>query len=299
MGARAACCGLLLLAALPAVALECSPLVVNQPADPATISHGHGLLWRINGIGGATSYLFGTMHVSDPRVLDVLSHVATEFAASGQFVLEVLFDAEVAAKLRAAMFYQDGQRLADSAGGELALAAAGRLADFGIPAELALTMKPWAAFTTLSMPRGTNSVPLDLQLLARAERAGMPIHGLESVAEQIAVFEQLGPALQVALLRETVCNFDLFQRELEALVAAYVARDLVTLMIASDRYAGADQAALLDALLWQRNQRMVARLEPLLAAGPTFIAIGALHLPGPRGVLALLEQRGYRVEAVY
>jgi hypothetical protein len=40
-------------------------------------------------------------------------------------------------------------------------------------------------------------------------------------------------------------------------------------------------------------------MVPLLAAGHAFIAVGALHLPGERGVLRLLEQRGYRVEAVY
>ena len=40
-------------------------------------------------------------------------------------------------------------------------------------------------------------------------------------------------------------------------------------------------------------------MTPLLEAGHAFITVGALHLPGERGILHLLEQRGYRVEAVY
>jgi len=44
---------------------------------------------------------------------------------------------------------------------------------------------------------------------------------------------------------------------------------------------------------------MVERMQPLLTAGDSFIAIGALHLPGERGVLRLLAQRGYTVEAIY
>jgi len=52
-------------------------------------------------------------------------------------------------------------------------------------------------------------------------------------------------------------------------------------------------------LIIDRNQRMAERLEPIMARQPTFIAVGAMHLPGERGVLALLAARGYRVTAVY
>ena len=52
-------------------------------------------------------------------------------------------------------------------------------------------------------------------------------------------------------------------------------------------------------LLYQRNERMVEKMEARLAEGRAFIAMGALHLYGDRGVLALLAQRGYKVTPVY
>jgi hypothetical protein len=55
----------------------------------------------------------------------------------------------------------------------------------------------------------------------------------------------------------------------------------------------------MEALLYRRNLRMAERLSPHLAAGGAFVAIGALHLPGDRGVLALLERAGHRIERVY
>jgi uncharacterized protein YbaP (TraB family) len=52
-------------------------------------------------------------------------------------------------------------------------------------------------------------------------------------------------------------------------------------------------------LLAERNHRMVRRLQELLDQGNTFIAVGALHLPGEEGMLRLLQQRGYTVRVLY
>jgi len=48
-------------------------------------------------------------------------------------------------------------------------------------------------------------------------------------------------------------------------------------------------------MIEQRNVIMADRMEPLLQQSRTFVAVGALHLPGAGGLLMLLEQRGYRV----
>lgn len=296
---RALALALLWLAAWCAHALDCTPLVEASPAPPPVTEFARGLLWRVTAADGAGGYVLGTMHVGDPRVQDVITRSATAFTASRRFVLEVDLDATATEHLQQAMFYQDGRRLADLAGKDLADAAAARLTDYGIPAELAGLMKPWAAFTTLSMPRGDNALPLDLQLLARARTQHKEVAALETVDEQLGLFERMSDTRQVALLRETVCNYAPLQDELERMVGAYVDGDLAGLMATSQRYASADQDALLDELLWKRNERMVERLPALFAGGATFVAVGALHLPGPRGLLALLTRRGYTVEAIY
>jgi uncharacterized protein YbaP (TraB family) len=88
-------------------------------------------------------------------------------------------------------------------------------------------------------------------------------------------------------------------------VDAYLARDLVGLWRVSQESAGTGEEerrlneVFTRRLLYERNVRMAERAEPRLREGGAFIAVGALHLYGGSGVLALLERRGWRVTRVY
>ncbi len=287
------------LSAAPAAELDCEPLRRAAPIDRAAVVHGQGLLWRVSGAAAGDSYVLGTMHTAEPRVLKLVDTIERQFADSPVFAMEVVLDEPAMRKLGVAMFYSDGQRLSQVVGAPLFERIARHLGDYGVPASVAESMKPWAAFTTLSMPASSDAAPLDLQLMSAARAAGKEVVGLETVEEQLAVFEGVPEVDQVAMLREVACHHTTFQREIMEMVDAYVARDLVALVEQSERYDGVGKQALMDKLLYQRNSRMAERMVPLLAAGHAFVAVGALHLPGERGVLRLLEQQGYRVEAVY
>jgi uncharacterized protein YbaP (TraB family) len=52
-------------------------------------------------------------------------------------------------------------------------------------------------------------------------------------------------------------------------------------------------------LVDDRNLLMVKRMEKHVQQGNSFIAVGALHLPGEKGLLKLLEKKGYNVSTVY
>lgn len=293
---------LLLWAGLAEVAageLACAPLERAAPVERAGIVHGQGLLWRVSGAAAGDSYVLGTMHVAEPRVMHMREVAAPQFDAARVFALEVVLDAPAMHKLGVAMFYGDGRQLSEVVGAPLFASVARHLGDYGVPPTLAQTMKPWAAFTTLSMPAGGGAQPLDLELMAAAQGAGKQVVGLESVDEQLAVFENVPEADQVDMLREVTCHYETFQRELDEMVEAYVARDLIALIEQSERYDSEGKEAFMDKLLYERNARMAERMLPLLSAGQAFIAVGALHLPGERGVLRLLEKQGYRVEALY
>ncbi len=294
--------GLLLLCwltATQAAELNCQALSRAAPIDRAAVVHGHGLLWRVTGADAGESYLLGTMHIAEPRVMQVVDVIQQQFATSTVFALEVVLDDAAMRKLGAAMFYRDGRRLSKVVGDTLFANIAQHLTDYGVPKALAETMKPWAAFTTLSMPIGASAAPLDLQLMSAAHQAGKEVVGLESIDEQLAVFDGVPEPDQVSMLRDVACHYETFQRELDEMVDAYVARDLAALVEQAERYEGEGKDAFMDKLLYERNVRMAERMVPLLAVGHAFIAVGALHLPGARGVLRLLEQQGYRVEAVY
>jgi len=163
-------------------------------------------------------------------------------------------------------------------------------------------MKPWAAATALSMPVPETGRVLDVVLFQRAQQAGKPLHGLETIAEQLEVFDGLPLEDQVGLLRDAVEQVAGLDAMLAELLAAYKRQDLAAMVAINEaamatgdqRLAGEFQRR----LIVDRNHRMAERMEPWLQQGGAFVAVGALHLPGEQGLLRLLEQRGYSLRAV-
>ena len=200
------------------------------------------------------------------------------------------------------MFYQDGTLLANLLGEPLFARASQLLSLYGIPGELATTMKPWAAYVTLSMPPDSGPLPLDMVLSLRASGQGKSVYGLETLEEQVASLAGLEPDVQKELLRDTVCHYKTVQQDIEEMKQLYLARDLGGLMSMTEKYdvqSDAHYEDFMESLLWERNGRMFQRMEEHLKAGNSFIAVGALHLPGAKGLLRMLESDGYQVTSVY
>ena len=286
----------------PFSAKQCEPLLEAPPAS-AAIPYARGLLWRISK-GGRVSHLFGTMHVSDPEVTALPAPVAEAFDKSEQFVMEALPEPEQLLQMYGMMFFADGDQLSDHVAAPIFERATAILSAYQLPPEAVARMKPWAAFLTMSYPpeqaRSANEA-LDLVLLARAKQNGAEVAGLESLTEQADLFDQFTLPEQVRLLTDTVCHYELGQREFAGLKAFYLRQDLGALYRYSQRYTASGEPIykrLMQALLVDRNSRMAERMRPMLEQGGAFIAIGALHLAGEEGVLALLEKQGYQLQAV-
>lgn len=285
---------LLLASAFVQAALECPPLpTAAAPAGPPR--HGDSLLWEVRAPGGAASYLFGTIHLGAESVGQPTPGVAKALAASTRFGMEVVFDAEAVRALAGRMRVADGRRLSLVLGDEWFERTVELLAAYGVSRADADQLKAWAAYTTLSLPAGDTGTPLDLVLLQMARAAGLEVFGLETLDEQLQVFERLGATDQVALLRETVCHHAELQHETAELIAEYAAGDLAAVVQIADRHVSPLHHRVLEQLLFARNRRMIERLQAPLAQGGTFVALGALHLPGLRGVLAGLDAAGFRV----
>ena len=87
--------------------------------------------------------------------------------------------------------------------------------------------------------------------------------------------------------------------EYRQLVDAYLAQDLPALIkevsMVDESLPEETREKFVDAFLRQRNQRFMERLKPHLQTKSCFIAIGAAHLFGPDGMLALFDRAGYEV----
>ncbi|MDN2565698.1 TraB/GumN family protein [Aquibium sp. A9E412] len=313
-GAAEAGCGDDLIAAL-AAADPARHAAMRAQADATP--NGAGLLWRVETDGAAPSHLFGTMHVSDPRVTTLPAAAETTFAAAGTVVIEttgLLDPAKAMAGLMARpehTMLADGVTHADLLDGADAAALADALAAHGVPPESVARMKPWLLMGMLvkngceAARLAAGEAVLDVALGRRAEAAGKRLVGLETVEEQVAALAGLPDTLMLESV-VTALRLDV-DDVFETMTRLYVAGDtgmfgpFMTMLAPPEADAAETQAALAlfdAAIIDGRNATMADRMAPLIDAGGAFVAVGAMHLPGETGLVARLRQAGYNVTAV-
>ncbi len=271
---------------------------------PSPSGDGEGLLWRIESEAATPSYLFGTIHSEDRRVLALPQRVKEAFARSDIFAMEVVLDRQARERASRAMYSNEGRQLAVVADEALFQRVVAALAERGLDADHVAMLKPWAAFTILSTPPAKTGVFLDHMLQRRALAAGKEVTGLEPIEEQLAVLDGMSVADQLGLLESALEQQQDFQERLEQTIEIYLSQDLQAMLdLYEHEFMGIPDKGLAERLkqriLIDRNQRMFSRMQSLLARGGAFIAVGALHLPGEQGLLQLLQQAGYRLNPVY
>ena len=266
------------------------------------IPFGKGLLWKIERSGNEPSYLFGTLHLESPRVTKLPKQVHQVFSQARSFTTEVVMHPAARA------FYASSIQL--PADKELRAYLDNDLYDrlvklsedqYQISEPILSKLKPWVVFTYLSRPRPVTGRTLDNVLEELAMKQRKSVDGLESIEEIVNVMDTLPLDDQIAILEDSICNYDTIVKQWSELIELYLQRDLAGL-VALNMRPHDDEAlfeALMERTLYQRNRRMVERMQELLKEGEAFIGVGALHLPGERGLLALLQSRGFSVSPVF
>jgi uncharacterized protein YbaP (TraB family) len=238
-------------------------------------------------------------------VTDLPPPVTRALNESRSVTVELTLEPANVMALAARMVLQDGRDLADIAGPELFGKAAALTAKLGLPEPALRLFKPWAAALMLMIPQQNPEKVLDVVLARMAAQQGKPVHELESVLEQADVFDGMAEADQLTLLRYAVENQQQVARTTGLLVKAWLGRDLAAMWRISQEGVGAGpeirrlNEIFLQRVLVARNGRMAERMDARLKEGGAFVAIGALHLYGDGGVLALLQRRGWRITRVY
>ncbi|HSR62056.1 MAG TPA: TraB/GumN family protein [Gammaproteobacteria bacterium] len=307
---RSSLSGLLLLAvyllatpalAKPATESECRPLVSVDSDAGKPMAYSDALLWKVRKNNKDPSYIFGTIHVSDPDIVNLPRVVSEYLDAADLFVMEALPTPEEALAMSQEMYFTDDRTLQDYIGESLFERTVHALGEHQVPAESVKFMKPWAAFLLMSYPPA-DGLRLDLALLEKARGNGIKVAGLESLKEQSDVFSSLDMELQVRFLLDTVCNYDEVKKDFETIKKHYRKRNLDKLYLHANKYSISGEKIyrdLVKKLLTDRNRIMTSRMQEMLEQGNAFIAIGAMHLPGNDGVLSLLAGQGYTITSVY
>ena len=286
--------------ALPAE-LACRPLHISEISYPGPDEFGQGLLWKVSREGLPPSYVFGTIHVVERHVSEQLEQVRDLLAESEVFVMEAIPEPDDIALMRRMMFFADGTRLQDVISADLYTETLLVLRAYHLTENDVAAMKPWAAYLTMSYPAEMGIV-LDQQLLRLARTGEAATRGLESMEELGSVFNSLSLTDQVRLLTDAVCHREILEGDFAKMISLYAEGDLAGLFSYGQRYSFDDNTLyenLTEKILTLRNYRMVERMLPVLERGAAFIAMGALHLPGEEGVLALLAQSGFEITRVF
>lgn len=274
-------------------------------AGTATAWPDRGILWEILDDDRHVAYLFGTVHSDHPEVLDLPPPVrlAIDRSRVHAFELDLLtLDPRAISQL---MRNADGPGLDRTLPPELWRRTEAAARERGLPASAAAAMEPWALAIVLALPPTDPHRVLDHALQRSARAEGDRVIGLESVQEQLSIFDELDRSGQVDLLRQAVDQVETGEakRLYQALLDAWLARDLARIAELAQRHPALpdprENDALMDRLLRQRNERMMKRMQPLLAEGDAFIAVGAMHLVGETGLVRLLERHGYSLRPLY
>jgi hypothetical protein len=255
------------------------------------------------------SWLFGTMHSSDPEIVALPREVRVAFGRSRLVVGELDMSATNVMEAFLGFLLPAGESLQDILPPDLYAETAQALESRGLfSGYLHDRLQPWAAAVVLSFDQeeierqrqGVEVLDDVLQRLAR-ER-GKAVVGLETAAEQLAVFHNMPIDWQIEMLRLSLEHPELTGAVSGELRQLYLAGDhdgaWRYYLDLAEAYDSPYVRYFTQAAIVERNHRMAERLAPLLAEGGAFVAVGALHLPGPDGLLALLQRQGYRISAL-
>jgi len=281
-------------------------LAASLPAWGAGGRFERGLLWRVAKRGVPPSHVYGTIHVADARLAELPAPVRRAFAGARSLMLEFVADGYARERFLEAAMFLDRQTLEDTIGREDFERAVQGLQPIGLAREVVNKLKPWGVLLNLRAPqRAEEGAPLDSQLIELARARRLPLEQIEGVEEQIFTFDEFPMESQVALLRHSLAHRDELAALAERTLQAYLERDLGRIwrlreqFIARHPQVAAHQAVMTKRVIHDRNVVMAFRMQRQLRRGNAFVALGALHLYGGKGVLALLEDDGYRATRVF
>jgi len=285
--------------------------------EAAKLPYGEGLLWKISKPGLVPSYLFGTMHTADPRVVKLSDKTRRAFDGSLTLALEIteILDPQAMAQKAIGLMkfttYLDGSSLDTKMTPEQIALLTPRLeTKAGLPWGVAKKMRPWVLMGMLALPacetaRKKAGKPfLDLSLGQKAQKAGKNIEALETIESQLNIMASLPEPLMVEALVETVKMGSKMDDVFETMIQLYAQEKIGTIWAMMSRLSptglnpsvkATGYAEFQRVVVDDRNITMVDESVKLIEKGSAFIAVGALHLPGQKGILSILVQKGYEV----
>ena len=264
-------------------------------------------LWVARG-PNATVYLFGTIHLLRKGQAWETPAIAAALSKSRELWLEVP-DPNNAQEAKAAiqqLGFDPAHPLSSKLPPEMVMHVDTAAKSLGIPqGEKAFEpMRPWlvtlALGNALVVRAGYDPASgVENALLRDPAAAGKPVHGFETLEQQMHFFADMKPAVERQLLENTLEDLDRGPEQLSSLIDAWLSGDDAAITRLFVDEIKQPFPALYRALLVDRNEAWAAKIATLLrGSGVRFVAVGAAHLAGPDSVQVALARRGVHVERI-
>ncbi|TXF91191.1 TraB/GumN family protein [Neolewinella aurantiaca] len=296
--------------ASPAPAAE--PSLAPSEADTA-------LLWRISGAGLAQeSYLFGTIHIIPEDDYFLPNGMVSALNDADEVVFEIdprqMQDPMAIMGLMSKINMRGDTSLEDLLSQEQYAEVESYFGQMGLPFFIFKKMKPLFLSAMVgqdmqAMQQGggmdaTGSKSYELEMTELANAAGKEISGLETMEFQLSLFDSIPYHGQAEMLYEAVRadkagENDGGESEMDKIVSMYK-RKAIAEMASSVSEEGKGVSRFEELLLTRRNNSWIPLIEEKIAGeNAKLFAVGAAHLGGDKGVIALLRKEGYTVTPVF
>lgn len=270
-----------------------------------------GVLWEIEKDNEFIGYIFGTIHMNDKRVNEVRKNIIERFDEMTSFAMESFpsdhyFNPYHGGQMiKGDMTLPKGQTLEMLVGKDMYARVEEVLLDLGLDKETILHLKPWAAMRSFAVKAdNTEDLILDYELLDRAAAQRKDLYQVESIEEFLVTFYAMPQDVQIKLLEFTVNSYKEMRNTINMMLEAYLEEDLTKMYQISTNFIPNKpeyekyRETYLKHVVKNRNVVMEHYMRKPMREKKTFIAVGALHLYGDEGVLALMEKDGYKVKRV-
>lgn len=273
------------------------------------------LLWKVSGNGlNEPSYIIGTHHLAPFSIMDSIAGLRKAMNETqqvyGELKMSEMQSPATMQQMQKTMMIEGDTTLTSLLSPE-DFATANKFCKENLMMDLSMATKLKPAFLLNNVVvaayikhigKFNPQEQLDTFFQSQATTNGKKVDGLETPEFQFnLLFNGYSLERQAQLLMCTINNIDTEVESLKKLTDAYMKQDLNTMLRVSEERKGNQCDPLPgeeDAMIYDRNKAWSVKLPAIMKAAPTFVAVGALHLPGEKGLLNLLKKQGYTVEAV-
>ncbi len=258
------------------------------------------LLWQVSGkYLKKPSYLFGTFHLLCKDDIKFSEQLKNSLRTADEVYMEM--DMDDPSTMLSGLLYmnmKDGKKLKDLYTADEYKKVESYFSDsLGMPMMMFQSIKPYFLVAML-YPKMMNckaASGVEEELITLAKENKKEIKGLETMQFQASVFDSIPYEWQAKELLKNIDSFSVYKKEFDTMIMEYKNQQLSAMekLLAKSEF-GSDKYE--DILLTKRNINWVEQLKSIMKKESVFVAVGAGHLVGEKGLLNLLRKEGYTIE---